>query len=506
MSSIKNHANASLHKANLGSKEKALLKDAKSAVKQQAEMKATLSNMKAQMEGMRAQIADLRTQQRVGDAFTSSVAGRGCWTPPSNNWQPKDLGAMVEMNKLNQTSGSIGAEQFTDSIERAIGDMDGQAASGEYRAVSDWAANNRERLTPEARQVMDIYSKYAAMSQARGESGIPQADYNKMISEMRDVGDASAKAALARLDNKTFGGTVSGQDMARAIRTGTADNDGQAGGAELKEFEKWAAKNESRLSPEAKEVLDVYRKHAKAAQAQGRTGLTGAETAAMNREMRQVGAGDVSARKATEALDKQNGPISGEDLTQAIREGISDTDGHSTTSELREFEKWAAKNESRLTPEAKKVLQTYQDAAHKAGPRGLTQKETDAMFKTMDGFKTFKDDSMRNALEGLDAKNGTISGKDLTAAIKQGAGDLDGNAAGSEFQDLMKWARMNSDRLSPEAKKVVQTYEKYAHRANALSSFGIRGKGIEQKDFNRMISEMEFASQPRPTRPMFFAA
>ncbi|MCY1030074.1 hypothetical protein OV207_01265 [Corallococcus sp. BB11-1] len=558
----------------------------------------SLKDMKSQLSGLKAEIKELKAGQNKADQFVDS--DKKFCVQPRSNWMPKDVGALVELNKLNQTSGPISAEQMADTIDRATSDLDGQAASTEYRTVADWAMNNRERLTPEAKQVMDIYSKYAALSQARGESGIPQDDFKKMLGEMRDVGDASAKKALANLDRK--GGTVSGEDMAKAITAGTADHDGQAAGAEAKEFEKWAAKNESRLSPEAKEVLDVYRKHTKAAQAKGQTGLTdkeaavmnaemkkagavdvsarkatesldqkkgpisgqdmakaiqkgtadldgqaaGAElkeferwaaknqsklspeakevldvyrkhtkaaqakgqtgltakeTAVMNAEMKKVGAGDVSARKATAALDKEQGPISGEDLTQAIRDGISDTDAHSTTSELKEFEKWAAKNESRLTPEAKEVLKAYQSAAKKAGPDGLTQKEADAMFKKMDGFKTFRDDSMRAALEGLDGKSGKINGKDLTAAIEKGAADLDGQAAGLEFTDTMKWARQNYDRLTPDAKKVVDTYEKYATRAQAKGS-----TGIDQNDFNKMLKEMKLISNPPPARPVYFAA
>jgi hypothetical protein len=217
--------------------------------------------------------------------------------------------------------------------------------------------------------------------------------------------------------------------------------------------------------------------------------------------MRRVGSGDVSARQATQELDKQNGPISGEDLTAAIKKGISDTDGHSTTNELREFEKWASKNESRLTPEARQVLRTYQDAARRAGPEGMTQRETDAMFKKMDQFKTFHDSSMRTALEGLDAKSGKINGKDLTAAIEKGAGDHDGQAAGVEFTDMMKWARQNYDRLTPDAKRVLDTYEKYATRSQATGS-----TGIDNNVFKRMINEMKFISNPPPPRPLFIAA
>ncbi|RYF41909.1 MAG: hypothetical protein EOO38_20235, partial [Cytophagaceae bacterium] len=107
MTTIKSTVTATLNKATVNDKQLAVLRGTSSPAKQAAEMKATLNNMKSQMEGMKSQLQDLQSRHsHLGDRF--STQGHGCWGP-RDNWQPKDLGAMVEMNKLNQTSGSIGA-------------------------------------------------------------------------------------------------------------------------------------------------------------------------------------------------------------------------------------------------------------------------------------------------------------------------------------------------------------------------------------------------------------
>ncbi|QSQ21644.1 hypothetical protein JY651_41830 [Pyxidicoccus parkwayensis] len=412
--------------------------------------------------------------------------GGGCWTP-------LDLSAMVELGKLDQTKGPVTGEQMADAIQNGTADLDGQAASGEYRAFAEWAQKNAGRLTPEAKQVMDIYSKYAAQAQARGETGISQADSQKMQAEMAKVGDQGAKRALSKLDK--LPSPISGRDMARAIESGVKDKDNNTQ-AEVDAFRDWAKKNGSKLSPEAKDVLAAFEKHAGKAMAHGDKDLSRREWADLKKEFRHINSSDASARHALEKLDKEHGSISGEDMLDAIKEGVSDTDGHSTTSELREFQNWARKNKDRLTPEAKQVLETYEKFAKKAGPEGLSQGQFDQMTKEMGKFKTFHDDSMRNALETLDVKNGRISAKDLTAAIKTGAGDLDGQAAGVEFADLQKWARDNYSRLGPDARKVLDIYEKYATRSMSSGS-----TGIANNDFQRMLREMNRVSEPvfRPT-------
>ena len=429
--------------------------------------------------------------------FPPFPGGGHCGTPgpvkPGGCWTPLDLSALAELNKLDQTKGPITGEQLADAIQNGTADLDGQAASGEYRAFSEWAQKNAGRLTPEAKQVMDIYSKYAAQAQARGETGISQADSQKMQAEMAKVGDQGAKRALAKLDK--LPSPISGRDMARAIESGVKDNDNNTK-AEVDAFRNWAAKNGNKLSPEAKEVLKAFEKHAGKAMAHGDKDLSRREWANLKKEFRDINTRDASARQALEKLDKEHGPVSGEDMLEAIKEGVSDTDGHSTTSELREFQNWARKHQDRLTPEAKQVLATYEKFAKQAGPAGLSQGKFDEMVKEMGKFKTFRDDTMRNALEKLDVKNGSISAKDLTAAIKEGAGDFDGQAAGVEFADLQKWARDNYGRLGPDARKVLDIYEKYATKAMASGS-----TGIDNNDFQRMLREMSRVGQPvhRPT-------
>jgi hypothetical protein len=419
--------------------------------------------------------------------------GGGCWNP-------LDLGALKETQKLDHTFGPISAEQLTQAIENGTADLDGQAAGGEYRAFANWAQQNGARLSPEARQVMDIYSKYAAQAQARGQSGIPQGEYNKMLAEMKNVscgcsGDQSAKSAVAQLDRMPS--PISGDDFARIIRQGVGDRDGNLG-VEAKAIREWVGKNYHKLSDEACQVMEKFNGAVDKATWSGQKDIAPGDWKKLLSDFREINSGDLSAPKATEKLTKENGPISGEDMLAAIKEGISDKDGKSTTSELREFQKWARENPHRLTPEARQVLQTYEKHARKAGPEGMTQRELDSMFKEMGKFKTFRDNTMRDALEKLDDKAGKISGKDLANAIKTGAGDFDGQAAGAEFADMMKWARQNRDRLTPEARQVLDIYSKYATRNAAHGN-----KGIPNDQFQRMLKEMDRVGQP-VFRPVFF--
>ncbi|MBN1205177.1 MAG: hypothetical protein JXB05_09665, partial [Myxococcaceae bacterium] len=348
------------------------------------------------------------------------------------------------------------------------------------------------RLSPEAKQVMDLYRKVAAEAKAKGQTGIPQDQMKALLTQMKNVGDVSAKNALAELDKKTAasGGSVSGDDLLRAIRKGTADLDGQAAGKEFAEFEKWAKANESKLSPEAKQVLDIYKKYVDQAKAKGQTGLTETENRAMLKEMRSVG--DVSAKTALAELDKKYGPVSGEDMAKAIKDGTSDLDGNSSTKELREFQKWAKAHPERLTPEAKQVLESYEKYAKAAGNTGITQAEHAKMLTEMEGFKTYSDNGTRTAIDTLNTKPGPISAADLTKAIKDGTADFDGQAAGLEHADFAKWGALNKDRLSPEAQQVLAIYERYAKR-----SLGAGQTGIPANEWNKMIEEMNNVGKDR---------
>jgi|GEM_PF-6254900 len=431
--------------------------------------------------------------QQAGRPGADTFDKGGCFPskPLPNEWSPLDVGALGETNKLDKTKGPITADQLTKAIQRGTGDHDGNAAKGEYRAFAEWAEKNQDRLTPEAKQVMDRFSKFAAERNANGHT---DGDWRKMINDMKGVGDKGAEKALAGLDKLPK--PISGDDMAKAIRKGTKDADNNTAD-ELKAFQDWAKKNADKLSPEAKEVMGKFEKHATKAMATGDKDLNTTEWSKMMKDFKSVG--DVSARESLATLDKENGPISGEDLLGAIKQGAGDADANST-QELAEFQKWAEKNKDRLTPEAQKVMETYQQHAEAAGPEGMDKTDFDAMVKDASQHKTFHDASMRTALETLDGKSGKISAKDLTNAINKGAGDLDGQAAGLEFADLQKWARQNYDRLSPDARKVVDTYEKYATQSLAKGE-----TGIANSEFQKMVKEMEQLSVLRPP-PRFIAA
>jgi hypothetical protein len=221
-------------------------------------------------------------KKRAGDEFLqhSQVARGGCFPQPHS---APDVSALISLWGLDHAQGPINGDQMAAAIETGVGDKDGQAASGEFQMFSDWASRNQGRLSPEAKQVMDVYAKYARSAQARGMKGIPDGEFQQMVKEMRGVQDASATAALAELDQAQ--GPVNGDQMAEAIRKGVADADGKGATDEFKQFADWAKKNEARLSPEARQVLGLYEKYAKAAQAQGQSGIALTDYRQMLREM-----------------------------------------------------------------------------------------------------------------------------------------------------------------------------------------------------------------------------
>jgi hypothetical protein len=198
----------------------------------------------------------------------------------------QDAGATKELAKLDAHKGPINGDQMAAAIERGTRDLDNKSASDEFKQFADWAKKNQNRLSPEAKQVMAIYDKYAKAAQAKGQSGIPEADYKKMIAEMKGVQDTGVARELAKLD--AHKGPISGDQLTSAIDRGVRDADNKAATDEFKQFADWAKKNQSKLSPEAKQVMAIYDKYAKAAQAKGQSGIDPAEYKKMVSEMRSA--------------------------------------------------------------------------------------------------------------------------------------------------------------------------------------------------------------------------
>jgi hypothetical protein len=382
------------------------------------------------------------------------------------------------------------------AIEKGTKDKDNQAAGKEFNQFKDWSTKNWDKLSPEAKEVFRAYENTAKAAQAKGQTGIQQGEYDKMLKEFKSIcaRDDSASAAVEELNQKK--GPISGEDMQKAIEKGAGDADGQAAGKEYEQFAAWAKQNPDKLSPEAKDVLGIYQQYASAAKAQGQTGISQGDWNKMMGEMKTAASPDASAKAALDELSKGQGKISGEDMTRAIEKGTSDLDGQAAKKEFDQFAQWAAKNPDRLSPEAKQVMDIYKkyvDGARATGGGSISADDYQKMLGEMKNVKTYQDPSMGNALDQLNHTTGPISASQMTNAIVNGAGDHDGQAAGTELQDVLKWVRENSSRLSPEAKQVVTIYAKYALAAT------LRGEtGIPQGEWDKMVKEMKAAGLPPP--------
>ncbi|MCU0700656.1 MAG: hypothetical protein MUC96_29450 [Myxococcaceae bacterium] len=403
--------------------------------------------------------------------------------------------------KQNTKPGSISGKEMVDAIIQGTVDKDNQAAGKEYADIAKFVRENEQLLSPEAKKAFSVYESHVKSAQARGQTGIDLRDFARMEQQLQFVGqpryqDASAASSLNALaaGNKAPG-SISGNEMADAISRATRDLDNQAAGKEFADISKFVKENEQLLSPEAKRAFGVYEKYAKAAQAKGQTGISTFDSVRMNAEMRQVGSPqyqDASAAKALNALaagNKQPGSISGQEMSNAIFNGIKDLDGKAATTEFRDIAKFVKENEQLLSPEAKRVFQTYENTVKKDPSLSLGD-----LFKlkaNMDkvGQPSFQDSSAGAAIKDLAAKNrapGSISPNEMRDAILRGTRDLDSQAAGKEFADFAKFVKENEQLLSPGAKKVFAAYEKAAKAAQAKGQTGI-DPGAYQKMSREML-------------------
>jgi len=306
-----------------------------------------------------------------------------CPPPPA----PRDASADAALKQLDQQPKPISGEAMAKAIKQGTEDLDGQAANQEYKQFADWAAKNQANLSPEAKEVMKVYEKYAKQAQFNGQTGINTGDYDKMVKEMNTAGatDVSAKKAIDQLSKGD--GKVSGEDMTRAIEQGTKDLDNSSAGREFKQFADWAAKNPDRLTPEAKQVLDIYKKYADAAKGQGASGIAPDQYQKMLGEMKEVKTyKDESAGKALDRLNHLQSPVSGQQMLGAIRNGTQDLDGQAAGKEMQDLIAWARDNASRLSPEAKQVVAIYMKYATQAlvnGQTGINQGDYQQMLNEM---------------------------------------------------------------------------------------------------------------------------
>jgi hypothetical protein len=532
-----------------------------------------------------------------------------------------DTGAAGALAGL-PAQGPISGEQMNQAIKTATADLDSQAAGLEFSQVRDYVAQNKERMSPEALKQFELYEKTALASLKEGKTGIDLDKYNKMTSDMdaalppkldnvefcgtgtpdgvelghggpdvfggpqgnyADQGAGNAIDNLKRgADFREFvqnvtgrgrGDEINGGELKEAIRRGTEDFDNAAAGTEYNDFKNFATENRDKLDPSARRVMDVYDKYARQAQAEGRTGLTPEEHSKMMTEMDEAarprlsdlfdkigeklkaavdkagqgggkaeGAVDDGAGKALgelegklnfrEAIGKffgegKGAKVGGEEFVDTILKGTKDLDGQAAGLEYNDFKNWSNKHADQLSPGAKRAMEVYDKYAREAqanGQTGISQEnygkmETEmreaAKPRFMDHFQDLIDQiklpkntnsvdegagkaiddlnqnlAVRNAFD-RSGKPVQVDGDQLTNAIEKGTKDLDSQAAGTEYNDFKNWANANRESLSPSAQRVMDVYDKFAREAQANGQ-----TGITQENYDKMLSEMRQAAKP----------
>lgn len=387
--------------------------------------------------------------------------------------------------------GLVSAGDMIDAIRRGTEDKDGQGAALEFIAFDKFVQRYGSGLTSGAKEVFAIYAKYAKVAQAKGQKGLYASEVRRMNAEMGRVkeGDASAERMVRWLGLKAQRGPISARDLAKAIKYGIRDLDGQGAGREFDVFKQFARANSRKLSWGARRVFAVYSSYVRDAARSGLSGLPVATMHKMFAQMASVQDPDVGAERAIAGLrlKARSGSISAGDLAAAIRTGISDLDGQGAGKEFVAFEKFVKRYQSRLTTGAMEVFALYEAQAQlslQKGRTGLPVQAMNAMFARMEKV-TDGDAGAARAVSQLGQTRGAISASALASAIISGTRDLDGNAAGREFDVFNQWVRKNSRKLSSGARRVFSVYVKHVRDLRAKGQSGI---GVDL--LNSMYSEM----------------
>lgn len=222
-----------------------------------------------------------------------------------------DASAAQALAELDRSAGPISGTQMIQAIARGIADKDGQAAGREHATFARWANQNQEKLTPEAKRVLEVYSKVARETRAGGASGLTEKARTQMLAQMREAAkkappsaaakDKSVRGALAELDRQK--GPITGRALVRAIEEGTRDKDHQAAGKEYDDFARWAKASDGRLTPEARAVMKVYARYTSAARANGETGLPTKVVDRMLASMRKAAGASGDKPRPSDRLD-----------------------------------------------------------------------------------------------------------------------------------------------------------------------------------------------------------
>ena len=403
----------------------------------------------------------------------------------------KDRGAGEAIEALkSQPNKPINGQDMEKLIFEGTRDLDAQAAGKEFDDINKFVKDNWNRLTPNAKQKFRVYERTARTMRMLGNQGIPMPVYNRMMNRIRATGyqDASAGRAIESLRGQPK--PISGADMEKMIIDATKDRDAQAAGKEFNDIARFVGRNWNNLSAEAKQKFQVYQKFAHRARRKGQTGIDARSYNNMIDQMRATGYQDRGAGKVLSRLENKPGRIDGNEMQKAIVDATKDLDNQAAGREYNDIKKFVTNNWNRMTPDAKEKFRVYERHVlhnQRRGRTGIPMGEYNAMVNQMSAAG-YEDKSAAKAIEDLKSTPGTISGDQMEEAIFRGTRDLDGQAAGKEFNDFAEFAKANWHRMSPDAREKFRIYEDHA-MANRMQG----RTGIPVSQYNDMMSEMRLS-------------
>ncbi len=217
----------------------------------------------------------------VKDVSASVNVHESSYEPAPTSRAPVNAEAREALRELMQRPGRISGFEMNEAMRK------GPAAGEEWSAFLRFAESHPQKLSPEAKAMLDIYRRYASAARADGHASIPDAQYSAMLSEMVRVTDVGMSRALERLPAE---GPIGAAQLRSAIIEGTRDRDSNAFGENL-QFRGWLEENRHRLTPEALAVAEVYDHHAGVAFIYEKQGFSAADYRKLLAEMKAVGNG-----------------------------------------------------------------------------------------------------------------------------------------------------------------------------------------------------------------------
>lgn len=242
---------------------------------------------------------------------------------------------ITSQNPFNHSQ--IDAHEAMDLI-KAAGDLDGQAAGRELKAIENFLKLNEGRLTDTAKQVLNQYIGAAKTFENKGMSGIPAGEFNNLMKDLAavaktedatpDIKDASVGITAAKLLATNEGDdSISGAEAMKLVNA-TGDLDGQAAGQELKDIKNFMSRYGDMLSPQATQVLEKYVATAQKFADKGQSGIPQKDWNAMMSDIKAM----LAPKPTTSAPTGGSGSTSGTESSSSTGSTSSAQSASETSS------------------------------------------------------------------------------------------------------------------------------------------------------------------------------